>query len=467
MIEHVIIRDSVTRQAIGVVDTADSIIWHSVWFGVGDFEISAPAIGDNLELLKVGNYVMRNDDENIGIIETVEISKDLQNGLNIVASGRFAKSILDRRIIYKYVSNSGYNPTVLNGNVEAAVRSLVYNNAISCAFDANRNIGFLRLGALRNLPATIVDEDGDASEKQVTNKNLLEYTDGFLQEYSYSANMTFDYETGHFLYNVKSGVDRSTTNTDGNVPVLFSEDFDNLISSDYKFSKQTEKNFALIGGEGEENERIYKEIGINESGLDRRELFVDASQERREIKEDDLQEAFSNGEFFQTEFFIRSTPFNIVIAQIVVPDNASYSTSKLLEFYPNGVVDGLYFKVNGVNYAHRIPWEDDDKFYPSASYYRDMLHKEDKTATYKFTLTQYQKMLASIGSQKIAQLPSVETLEGSLDAVNGNYVLGVDFELGDIVTVQENNIDKYIDVRITEITEVQDGNGYSVDIKYS
>ena len=27
------------RELIGIIDTAKSIIWHSVYFGVGDFEI--------------------------------------------------------------------------------------------------------------------------------------------------------------------------------------------------------------------------------------------------------------------------------------------------------------------------------------------------------------------------------------------------------------------------------------------
>ena len=38
MIEYVEIRGSET-EIVGILDVATAIIWHSVYFGVGDFEI--------------------------------------------------------------------------------------------------------------------------------------------------------------------------------------------------------------------------------------------------------------------------------------------------------------------------------------------------------------------------------------------------------------------------------------------
>lgn len=78
-IEYVEIRDS-SREIIGIVDVFSSIIWHSVWFGVGDFEIYAPRTLQSFELLKIGNYVSRNDTDDIGIIERVEYTTSIDNG---------------------------------------------------------------------------------------------------------------------------------------------------------------------------------------------------------------------------------------------------------------------------------------------------------------------------------------------------------------------------------------------------
>jgi hypothetical protein len=59
-----------------------------------------------------------------------------------------------------------------------------------------------------------------------------------------------------------------------------------------------------------------------------------------------------------------------------------------------------------------------------------------------------------------------ELFNGDVNVDIGIHKLGQDYFLGDIVTVQDNYIDKYINVRITEVTEVQDDNGYTVDIVF-
>ena len=71
-IEYVEIRDESTTLR-GIVDTAQSIIWHSVYFGVGDFEIYVKASPELVELLQVGNLVTRPDDLEVGIIDTLFI----------------------------------------------------------------------------------------------------------------------------------------------------------------------------------------------------------------------------------------------------------------------------------------------------------------------------------------------------------------------------------------------------------
>ena len=138
MIEYVEIRES-NAAVIGIIDIAKSIIWRSVYFGVGDFEIYAPATLDIVDMLKVGRYVTRPDNTEVGIIESISISTNEQDGTMIIANGRFAKSILDRRLIYN-LSGKSNKATILRGNVEVKARELVQNNAISCAFDSKRNI---------------------------------------------------------------------------------------------------------------------------------------------------------------------------------------------------------------------------------------------------------------------------------------------------------------------------------------
>ena len=283
MIDYVEIRNAET-ELIGIIDTAKSVIWRSVYYGVGDFEVYVQATQNTRELLSVGNYVTRPGNNEIGIIEKVEIKADKFDGLVITASGRFAKSILDRRLIYN-LSGTSNAATILRGNVELQVREIVEENAISCAFDSRRNIPLLELGALANIPLKIVDESGNAAQKQVSYGNLLEYSDAVLQEYELSARVTLDAERKKLQYSVFSGEDRSEENESGNEPVIFSEDYDNLKDSAYSLDKTSCKNAALIGGEGEGTARFYALAAGSETGLARREVWVDASSISKKYKD--------------------------------------------------------------------------------------------------------------------------------------------------------------------------------------
>ena len=287
-IQYIEIRSASDRELIGIIDDAKSIIWHDVYYGVGDFEVYAPCTPESVSLLIVGNYVTRYGDDNIGIIEKVNITYSAQDGRMIIASGRFAKSLLDRRIIYT-LSGHSVSPTILRGNVEGAVRKLVEQNAINCDFDTSRNIQELGLGIDAGIAKTIVDASGTAADKQVTHDNLLEYTDSLLEEYGIGAKCVLN-DALKLAYTVYIGADRSADNSDGNEPVIFSQDFDNLISTTYSYDESLLKNTALIGGEGEGEARFHAIVKSSASGAARREVFVDASTSSRTYKDENGEE---------------------------------------------------------------------------------------------------------------------------------------------------------------------------------
>ena len=297
MLEYLEIRSAASREMIGIVDTANSIIWHRQYYGVGDFEIYAPCTAENVNMLLPGNYVTRYDCKEIGIIEAVNPTYSPQDGRMIVAKGRFAKSILDRRIIYN-LSGYSVSPTILRGTVEDAARTLVSQNAISCAFDTGRNIPILVLGNKAGLTQKIVDETGAAAQKQVTHDNLLQYTDSLLEEYERGAYCVLD-DSLNLAYTVFAGADRSIGNSAGNEPVIFSQDFDNLLSSEYAYDETELKNTAIIGGEGEGTARftsILKSASI--TGLARREIFVNASSHSKTYKDESGNEqTFTDAEY--------------------------------------------------------------------------------------------------------------------------------------------------------------------------
>lgn len=373
MINYVEIRNY-NFDIIGIIDTANSIIWHKTYFTVGDFEIYAQASPKYVELLQRGNYVTRLDDDEIGIIEKIEISQNVQDGLMIIANGRFAKSILERRIIYT-LNGKTNKATILRGNVESAARALVANNATACEFNANRNISFLQLGPHSGSTHIIRNSSGEATQKQVTNDNLMVYSDALLQEYNMSAKVILSADASKLEYVCFEGIDRSMNNSSGIESIIFSTDYDNLIESDYISDETNIRNMALIGGEGEGLDRFYSAIESDQTGIDRREIFIDASNISQKYEDENEEEQ-------------------------------------------------------------------------------------------SYTDEEYKAMLDSRGKQELAQMVQVNSFSGIIDSSFGNWVLNRDYSLGDIVTVQNNQIGIYANVRITETTEVQDENGYSVSLNY-
>lgn len=369
-IEYVEIRDQST-DIIGIIDTAQSVIWHRVFFGVGDFEIYAEATPENIALLQKDFFVTRPDDEEVGIIESITIADDPQSGAMITASGRFAKSILDRRHIYN-LSGTVNKPTILRGNVETEVRRIVAENAIVCSFDSSRNIPQLALGALSNIPLKIVDAHGKATQKQVSFDNLLTYTDEVLQEYGLGSMVILDADARKLLYVVYAGTDRSADNAAGIDPVIFSTEFDNLTNSIYQYNAAAEKNAALIGGAGEGLDRFYSLVTGAQTGLQRREMFVDASSIAR-------------------------------------------------------------------------------------------TYRDGSDAEQTYTADEYSAMLDAQGSQELKANTAAESFGGTIDIAHSQWKYNRDFALGDIVTQQNNNIGKYVNVRVLDVLESQNENGYTIE----
>lgn len=71
-------------------------------------------------------------------------------------------------------------------------------------------------------------------------------------------------------------------------------------------------------------------------------------------------------------------------------------------------------------------------------------------------------MLNAKGKQELTIAKATENFTADININGGQWRLNEDYWLGDIVTFQDNIINKYKNVRITEITEVQDENGYQV-----
>lgn len=428
MIDYVEIRDE-SLALLGLLDTAKSIIWETQYFGAGAFELYTEATPAAVAMLRCGHFVTRVDNDGVGIIEAIEIELNERDGRMLTASGRLAKSILDRRIISYVNGNKGALVTI-SGNVELRARGLVQDNAIACYKDtartipyAARNIGILQLGALSGLTA-------ETAARQAGNENLLTYTDEMLQQYGYGAKVV---RSGSKLaYTVYSGKDRSIGNAAGNEPVIFSEDFDNLTGSHYAYSDADCKTFALVGGAGDGIKRFYVERGAEQSGLARREVFVDESSTAREL--------------FELKFIGDDSTVTYTL-----PANATGIESVMIRAESGNEAAVTNYEYNRAAHTITMPFAMPVGITITVEYYDD---------------NAYTAQIGAAGDLELASRIAVESFSGSIDLANSSFAYGRDFEIGDIVTVQDNGISKYVNVRVIMLAEVQDDNGYQVNIEF-
>ena len=262
---------------IGILDQYQSFIWTPRYQTAGDFELLAPANAEIVDLLQRDNFIMREDDENHAmIIEQVKIQTDEENGHTILVKGRDLKSILYRRIIWKQ--------TMLSGTLAQGLTKLLNENVIEPT-DASRAVDGFTIGDL--------SAGSDALTVQYTCDNLGDTVDALCASYGIGYDVTIDIADRTMEFSLYKGEDRSYDQSE-NPYVVFSPEYENLVSTTYQENTKKFYNVANVGGEGEGDERKFAVAGdASMSGLDRYELYVDkksVSSNRGEITEEEYYE---------------------------------------------------------------------------------------------------------------------------------------------------------------------------------
>lgn len=82
---------------------------------------------------------------------------------------------------------------------------------------------------------------------------------------------------------ISAGVDRTKRNTDGNIPVIFSQSLSNIKDTSLEFNRESYKNIAYVAGEGEGEDRTWIQVRTKNITADEQifpwsvnEMYVDA-----------------------------------------------------------------------------------------------------------------------------------------------------------------------------------------------
>ena len=451
---------------LGIIDDYASLIWAKRYNDVGDCEIYISATKRNLTLLKRNYYVARLNESMICRIKKVELETDSENGNYLTVTGYDCLDILDQRIIW--------NQLTFKGTVEDYIIRIIRD-----AF----NMDQLQLNPPVRTQRQILNfkiasrERGltDGINEQVQYDNVGEKVRSLCKTFSYGCKVYKD--EGNLVFDLYKGIDRSNE-------VIFSPNYENLITSDYIEDGTDMGNVALVAGREEGTKRI-SQTSNHTSGIERYEMYIDASGTNNTCTWLELKTLYPPRTAGGIGYIEVISPTYIVYRldylDVILIDNVQFNELKIT--YPTGSRVG-YRNVNNTFIQIQPGTKSLDELkalYPG----KILLFQIDNCIAANLTTAKseggtitppqdsdsvtianiiYNDFLLNKGYEEIAIHGLKKSFDGTVeDNITFNYK--EDYDLGDIVQV-ENEYGISSKARITEIIEVDDESGYSVEPKF-
>ena len=270
-----------------VCDSFSSLLWDIEYYKCGAFEVYIAASARNIEIFQTGRIVGRDDDkEHFGLIESVELETDAEDGDYLIIKGRFLMCLLERRIIYptlNFTSQTSYG---------AIVQKAVENNALT---SGNRLIPGLKLGEIQGTCWS------QTTKLQVSYENLMEWIYTICEKIGGTANIRLSKiaeEQYEMIFELSQGADRSMMQEE-NPHIVFSDSYNNLLSFTYFTDTSVKKNYAYVLGKGEGQQRKRTTYFADSEPvlLDRYEVYVDAKDISDEEQVDNETRPLSDAEY--------------------------------------------------------------------------------------------------------------------------------------------------------------------------
>lgn len=325
---------------LAVIDDYISFIWATRYYTNGEFELYLDINDIYINLIQKDYYIKRDDDENIGIIQSISIETDSDQHEVMAVKGKFISCILERRIIAVQ--------TQLRGTVSAGIYNLIQDNVIAPSIPERKINNFYVNNT--NFSKRL--------EAQYTGKNLLETIEDICKTYHLGFKTTLN-NRNEMIFTLYEGTDRSY-NQNVNPYVIFSDEFDNLLSSKYSENYENIITDVLVAGEGEGLNR--KTLWVNRdkmSGLNRYEAYQDQrnlstnegtvtdDDYYKQMEEEGLESLTSITNAFNGTVYFDNYKYNkdIFMGDICVIENRRwgiYTNSRLVEIIESVNESGEY-----------------------------------------------------------------------------------------------------------------------------
>ncbi|VYU53912.1 Uncharacterised protein [Eubacterium limosum] len=270
------------REFIGEIDNFTSAVYVRRWETFGNFEIHFTE--DRPDLFVPGYYIMINNDRyRNGIIQYYKNDSDgyePKSLKDIVIKGFSLLYLLYWRLTEPPATNNGYR--VWNNKPVEDIMCDLVNEQVVHPVDPARAAKEMRV--LQSQHRGI----------KITFQSRFKYLTDELFELSRQSGLGpviwLDTENQQFVFEVLEGKD-CTHRIDNPNSYIFSKGNGKVTKRTYTYSCEGEKNMAYIGGQGDGDEREVVKINAHLTGLQRKEMFIDA----RDIAEGETDSLLDRG----------------------------------------------------------------------------------------------------------------------------------------------------------------------------
>lgn len=484
---------------MGIIDAWYSLIWVDRYNEAGEFELKIEASKENVALLHEDYYLLYSMSDHAMVIEKVELITDVEDGDYLLVSGRSLESILDRRIVYTRTKFLGKDiarttkaqisedPSMIRNVIYALIRDAFGEGpSLSPTYRTVFELGYFLMvgGHPENQMAKVLPTQAELAAAD--NHPFMEmfvtaemYSDtlydiivnlcqqlgiGLRIELTPVNDSSYPGTGTQFVVHLYYGLNLTedlNQNQSGKV-VIFSNNFNNLLTSEYSLDRRDYKNFVKIDGiyhEKQNDQEVEVPISttvegqirdsgnnlVSPMGLTRHETYYDGSSISDKINATVTTDSSGvlsvtitdTDKFLGFISYSSAAHFTYLSASSVwhyEETNTNYTKEQLSD---HGISIGANVSTAYMNFS--VSYSGDEH-----------LVSEDA----------YINRLKNEGNGILIEKDYLEDFVAEV-APNVTYKYGEDYSLGDIVSFA-NSYGVFLHCRITEVTFSEDENGFDM-----
>lgn len=267
--------DSQLRR-ITVTDNFDSMIWTERYSASGDFQLVINSTSATRALFTNGTLLAINESYRVMTVETVSSATDDAGNKKLTITGPSLEDVLNDRVARDLPADYTDDPSgwILTDLPAAILRTMFETVCVTGALSPGDVIPFISTD--NPFPADTIAEPTDSVTLTVKPGPLYTAIKTIADQYSLGFRITRGLDNSVLYFNIYSGSDRTTDQTDL-TPVVFAENMDNLAEVSELTDTTAYNNVALVVSTNQAQYVYVDGADDTTAGFERRVIFVDAS----------------------------------------------------------------------------------------------------------------------------------------------------------------------------------------------